>query len=810
MKAKTMTKRAFSLVFSLMTLLLVVAISSTAFAAECQHANLNENNWIIEREATCSVSGSKTQVCPDCLQTIYSMIDIDPDAHIPGQWETQVISTCEREGIDVRRCVQCKLICETRTVPAHNYSVLYGEKATCMKPGYEFMMCMTCYDMKTVNYDIDLTAHEYGEWEITTEATCLNNSGVRTKRCINADGEGHFCDAVITENYTQADNHKNIVWDYENKIAPTCEKEGLLPGECADCKQYLSRELPRHSQVENPFIISTTPSTCHSHGINRVRCVCGYEYDVELEIDEAAHVYSDWIVSKEPSCVAGERFKYCPYHQSTRITESIPKNGEHNLGEWYIEVEPDCSKAGIKARACADCDYIEKVEIPTLHVYTTWIEKSEMNCQEGFQQDGLKLAKCNKCNYERYFTDPAVHNFSDWIVKEHSYCQKGNTGVKERVCRGCGKTETTTYVQEHDFIDWIVIERPVCEDGENTGRTGIYKRWCRSCKFSETKTIPVTHDYEEVEIIKYPECFKNDGTAVTGLKKLRCKFCGAEKEEVIPADHIFAEWTVVKSGSCEPGNIIKGERSATCKLCGYLKTEEFTPEHDFGAWSNSDGFECNDKNNVTLTRQCKNCSYTEETTNNNHPNLKTVKVNRTCTTTGYTMEACPDCGYSKTYDIVSEKGHALEAEWHYIVVPTCTDPGSKYKACADCDYLELETIDHLEHTLIVMEPGIAPTCTSGGATPKTYCANCKEVFESVTLDKLDHEYAEGGEVCIHCYAYKESDGCTCSCHSTSGMEKIIFEIIRKIYQFFGINQQCKCGILHYDEPGFLAKLFGKG
>lgn len=809
MKVKTYGKKMLRILLSVLVILSVFGLSAFAAEDDCAHTRLSENNWDVVRAATCSTSGLKTQRCPDCLEIVEFIIPIEDGAHVWGPWELIIANSCYQEGREERKCTECNITLAFRTIPAHNYKVLYGKKVTCMRPGYEFVMCTTCYDMKTVEYEIDPNAHAFGEWQITTEATCVNDSGVRTKYCNNVDADGNVCTATMTENYTDADNHVNIEWYEDQAVPATCEREGYVPGVCLDCREELRKPIARHSQITDPYVISTTPSTCYTHGVERRRCACGLEYDYELPLadfnDEDSHVYSDWIISKQPSCTAGERFKYCLYHQDQKIVEEIPANGEHNYGEWEVTVEPDCTKTGVRVKTCADCGDEIVEELPTAHVYATWTtvsENTQLSCKEGYAQDLVKLAKCNNCNFEKYFTVPGIHDFSEWIVRVPAYCSTGNVGLKERTCFGCGKVESMEYTEEHSFTDWVITDMPACATDSETGRTGEYTRWCTVCKKAETKRIPAAHEFTDWEIIDYPKC-NADGTVDSGLRKGYCKFCGAEKIEETETEHIFGEWTIDAEADC----LTEGQRSHSCKLCGYTESEDYEGAHSYTSWSKAD--ESVTGCSTTWKRTCNKCNATERK-NAAHPNLRTATVEASCSTSGYKSDSCPDCGYSKVYDIVPAKGHSLEKEWHDMVPATCTEPGSRYKACSVCDYLEFEYIKNKEHTLYELEPGIAATCTTEGKTPKSYCIECKEVFESFATPANGHDFDPESGLCKVCKVYNGSDNCTCSCHSTNAMEKLIFSIINKLYQLIGINQNCKCGALHYDEVGFLAKLFGKG
>ena len=261
MKEKITAKKALSLMLCVMMLFSVIGTGFTVGAAECTHPNLSDSNWELVRKTTCQKAGLETQWCYDCGTEVERQLPFDENAHVKGEWTTVRPHTCQQNGYDVIYCMYgCKdketgepIILGKRTVPAHDYEVVFRQEPTCQQGGYEFIACLTCYDMKTNDLPVDPDAHYFTPWSIVDEATCIDNSGKRTRKCLCLDENSNACGFVQEEAYTDKDNHTNVIWNEAEKVAPTCDAPGYIPGVCEGCGEELTKELAQHS--ESPFVV---------------------------------------------------------------------------------------------------------------------------------------------------------------------------------------------------------------------------------------------------------------------------------------------------------------------------------------------------------------------------------------------------------------------------------------------------------------------------------------------------------------------------------------------------------------------------
>ena len=82
---------------------ITVTYGSGGTVTPCDHKNIE---WIVDREATCTVDGSKHSECKDCGETI-STETIAATGHNYGEWIELEAPTCDEEGVEARECSKC-------------------------------------------------------------------------------------------------------------------------------------------------------------------------------------------------------------------------------------------------------------------------------------------------------------------------------------------------------------------------------------------------------------------------------------------------------------------------------------------------------------------------------------------------------------------------------------------------------------------------------------------------------------------------------------------------------------------------------
>ena len=108
----------------------------------------SEDKWIIDKEATCSATGSKHIDCTVCGQRTTATIEKDPDAHKFYRARVAQEATCTADGWKNQTCKYCGFVKEkVETIPAYGHTA--GEyktitPATCETDGEEVLTCSVC------------------------------------------------------------------------------------------------------------------------------------------------------------------------------------------------------------------------------------------------------------------------------------------------------------------------------------------------------------------------------------------------------------------------------------------------------------------------------------------------------------------------------------------------------------------------------------------------------------------------------------------------------------------------------------------
>lgn len=175
--------------------------------------------------------GKATEIVPtvDGNKLVFSVSDFSvfvvapAHKHTYGEWSVASPATCGAKGLKTRTCIVCGAVerDELAATGAHTP----GEWTLNEDTGYEEQTCTVC----GAKLDEREHIHAYGEWTVTTPATC-GADGVRTRACSG-------CDDVESEVITATGNHTAGDWTLN-------ETTGKEEQKCLVCGQVLDEREP--------------------------------------------------------------------------------------------------------------------------------------------------------------------------------------------------------------------------------------------------------------------------------------------------------------------------------------------------------------------------------------------------------------------------------------------------------------------------------------------------------------------------------------------------------------------------------------
>lgn len=160
---------------------------------------------------SCTVHGNTSFTCSDCGEPF---VVYHEGESATGHTETvlkSVAPTCSATGLtEGVVCSTCgETILQQFVIPSnpdnHVPVIDEGVAATCTSTGLgEGSHCSACGTVLTERQPIEKSAHSYGDWVVTKEATARED-GVRSKTCT-------VCGEILTESYPATGDSSSIVW----------------------------------------------------------------------------------------------------------------------------------------------------------------------------------------------------------------------------------------------------------------------------------------------------------------------------------------------------------------------------------------------------------------------------------------------------------------------------------------------------------------------------------------------------------------------------------------------------------------------
>ena len=280
--------------------------SNSAYATQTKVETLAKlghdfaTTYTIDKEATCTTKGSKSQHCSRCSAT-QNVTEIPETSHSYGNasysWNgyttctgSRTCATCnnvESVSATITNAVTKAATCEATGIKTytakfsnndyttqtknetiaklgHNYIEQTRQNATCVEQGILITKCLHCENIIETILPIDTTNHNYSMlFTIDKEATCIQE-GSKSQHCLN-----NGCDSKINIQSIPIIEH-----NYQN--VGTVD----IHSQCSVCNAIINSHTLTSSIVLQP--------TCTTKGTSKYTCDCGYSYNSQ-DIATIAH-----------------------------------------------------------------------------------------------------------------------------------------------------------------------------------------------------------------------------------------------------------------------------------------------------------------------------------------------------------------------------------------------------------------------------------------------------------------------------------------------------------------------------------------
>ena len=376
------------------------------------------NNMFIDCYSLMGEQGTKYDLSK--INGIYAHIDggtSNPGyfscKHIWDEGKVTTEPTCVNKGIKTFKCTQCDAT-KTEDIAAlgHSYTAetikmdALKTPGTCTDKAIYYKSCERCGQVdtdenNTFEGEVDSTNHEYStEWTIDVEPTCTN-AGSKSHHCTrkNCTSKSDITEIPMTGH----------TWD-EGKITtePTCINKGTKTFTCTTCNTTKTEDIAAlgHSYTAETIKADAlkTPGTCTDKAIYYKSCErCGQvdtdeNNTFEGEVDSTNHNYSDWKITKNPTCTeTGSKEKTCS-RCNNKIIEELSALGHEYSTEWTIDVEPTCTNAGSKSHHCTRKNCTSKSDVTEIPMTEHAWDEGKVTTEPTCVNKGIKTFKCTQCD----------------------------------------------------------------------------------------------------------------------------------------------------------------------------------------------------------------------------------------------------------------------------------------------------------------------------------------------------------------------------------------------------------------------------
>lgn len=407
--------------------------------------------------------------------------------------------------------------------------------------------------------------------------------------------------------------------------------------------------------------------------------------------------------TRPATCVEnGAIFTVCKTCGSTKTKKILQP-----LGHSWVETSVgagNCTEVKTTTKRCSRCNTEETTTSGGQGHQMTVIKTVPVTCA----QDGYTLSKCDNCDYTEESNRIPATGIHDWEEQEKKEPTCTNEGYIKYQCSVCEEEKWEDKAKlEHNFAD------PVNEPATRTNcEQIIYKvSTCKTCGYEKREILSPADTHETRDWNEYPTC-EEDGSVKQVCTKTNC-------------DHESEPETVSKLGHTTISKDDLGD--------GYWYKELI----DDPLYSAITGTVFNEDNSVkTLAQEGEN--YVFETYGRKEV-LHTITKKSKCV-----FKTTKTDGKATGAELTEEKNGLADVFCARNLFVDDNADGYYDRKTICGKTLKTDVPFYYDHSNIIEEKTVAPTCTEYGYTYKR-CPKCEVESEHYNLVPPTHDYNYEGD-----------------------------------------------------------------
>lgn len=203
----------------------------------------------------------------------------------------------------------------------------------------------------------------------------------------------------------------------------------------------------------------------------------------------------------------------------------------------------------------------------------------------------------------------------------------------------------------------------------------------------------------------------------------------------------------------------------------------------------------------TINR-CTDCGleyYSNNVSKLGHNYSFTRTINQTCTAQGYDLYTCTRCNNTEKRNIINALGHNFQ--YQNTVKPTCSAEGYDTYKCSQCTATEKRNKVLANGHKYAFTKTVAPTCTAQGYDLYT-CSTCSATEKRNTVSSTEHSYEVTSNTATCTTAGTKTSICSKCGNKTTAESSALGHSLNKVYtapsctEFGGYTNTCiRCGYI---------------